>query len=102
LARCAGRRRRRAIPAGAAPDRRRRRGDAVWSVHGAGLVLFAMALLLTGADAGPLTAASPAVAAGRPVVVASKVFTESVVLGEILTATLRSSGVPAVHRRELG
>ena len=72
------------------------------SVRGAGLVLFAVAVLLTGADAGPLTATSPAGGTGRPVVVASKVFTESVVLGEILTATLRSSGVPAVHRRELG
>lgn len=35
-------------------------------------------------------------------VVASKKFTESVILGEIAAATLRAQGIPAVHRRELG
>jgi osmoprotectant transport system permease protein len=39
---------------------------------------------------------------GGRVVVASKVFTESVVLGEILAGSLRSAGIPATHRRELG
>jgi osmoprotectant transport system permease protein len=34
--------------------------------------------------------------------VGSKVFTESVVLGEVATRTLLASGIPAVHRRELG
>jgi osmoprotectant transport system permease protein len=37
-----------------------------------------------------------------PVKVGSKVFTESVVLGEVATRTLMASGTPAVHRRELG
>jgi len=37
-----------------------------------------------------------------PVKVGSKVFTESVVLGELATQTLEASGIPAVHRRELG
>jgi osmoprotectant transport system permease protein len=37
-----------------------------------------------------------------PIQVGSKVFTESVVLGEVATRTLTGSGVPAVHRRELG
>lgn len=38
----------------------------------------------------------------EPIVVASKKFTESVILGEIAAATLRAQGIPAVHRRELG
>jgi osmoprotectant transport system permease protein len=37
-----------------------------------------------------------------PVVVGSKVFTESVILGEIVTGLLDSEGIPATHRRELG
>ncbi len=49
-----------------------------------------------------------AVAAGcgrageRPLVIGSKVFTESVVLGELLTQSARAAGVPAEHRREVG
>lgn len=43
----------------------------------------------------------PAVAE-RPIVVASKAFTESVILGEIITGLLRSQGFAARHRRELG
>lgn len=35
-------------------------------------------------------------------VVGSKQFTESVVLGELLTQSLQRDGVPATHRRELG
>jgi osmoprotectant transport system permease protein len=39
----------------------------------------------------------------RPSVrVGSKAFTESVLLGELTTQLLNTSGVPAVHRRELG
>ena len=37
-----------------------------------------------------------------PVQVGSKVFTESVILGEVVTRTLAAAGIPAVHRRELG
>ena len=37
-----------------------------------------------------------------PVRVGSKQFTESVLLGELARQTLAESGVPAVHRRELG
>ena len=36
------------------------------------------------------------------VVLASKKFTESVVLGEVLTGLARDAGVEALHRRELG
>jgi osmoprotectant transport system permease protein len=35
-------------------------------------------------------------------VVASKAFTESVVLGEILVQSLRAAGIASMHRRELG
>lgn len=38
----------------------------------------------------------------KPFVVGSKAFTESVILGEIVQQTLERSGVPAVHRRQLG
>ncbi len=41
-------------------------------------------------------------AAAQPVRVGSKVFTESVVLGEMATQLARAAGAPAVHRRELG
>ena len=41
-------------------------------------------------------------AVAKPVVVGSKVFTESVILGEVATQLLRSSGQEAEHRRELG
>ncbi|MCS6952350.1 MAG: glycine betaine ABC transporter substrate-binding protein [Bryobacterales bacterium] len=45
---------------------------------------------------------SVATAIARPVQVGSKSFTESVILGEIATQILRSSGVAATHRRQLG
>jgi osmoprotectant transport system permease protein len=38
----------------------------------------------------------------RPIQVGSKVFTESVILGEAVTQLLEASGLPAAHRRELG
>ncbi|MDQ3171595.1 MAG: ABC transporter permease subunit [Acidobacteriota bacterium] len=38
----------------------------------------------------------------RPLVIGSKVFTESVVLGELLTQAAHAAGVPAEHRREVG
>src|SRR5262245_50469784 len=41
-------------------------------------------------------------ASGRPVVVASKSFTESVILGEMVAALVRGAGVPVEHRRQLG
>lgn len=41
-------------------------------------------------------------AQGEPVVIGSKEFTESVILGEIATQLLRTEGVEATHRRELG
>ncbi len=45
----------------------------------------------------------PATAGASPgVVVGSKKFTESVILGEIVTAHLRANGREALHRRELG
>jgi osmoprotectant transport system permease protein len=57
------------------------------------LGLLALSLLLA-----PLRAAP----ASEPVVVGSKRFTESYVLGEIVVQTLRAAGVPAVHRQGLG
>lgn len=39
---------------------------------------------------------------GRPIVVGSKAFTESVVLGEVYAALARSRGTEVEHRRELG
>jgi osmoprotectant transport system permease protein len=48
-----------------------------------------------------LLAAAPA-QAQEPVRVGSKAFTESVVLGELATQLVASTGAPAVHRRALG
>ena len=48
---------------------------------------------------GPLAAHA---AAAAPLVVGSKRFTESYVLGEIVTQTLQAAGTPAVHRPGLG
>lgn len=47
------------------------------------------------------TAAAPA-AAARELVVGSKAFTESVILGEIVTDTLREAGVSTRHQQDLG
>jgi len=44
----------------------------------------------------------PAASAAQEVTVGSKAFTESVILGEMVTQLARSSGVQALHRRELG
>jgi osmoprotectant transport system permease protein len=43
-----------------------------------------------------------ATARAEPLVVGSKVFTESVILGEIVVQLLKDSGVDSAHRRELG
>ena len=39
---------------------------------------------------------------GRSITIGSKSFTESVILGEILTGLVRSTGQEATHRRQLG
>ena len=57
------------------------------------LIALVLALACTAALAG---------ASAGPVVVGSKVFTESVILGEVATQVLRSAGIDARHRRELG
>jgi osmoprotectant transport system permease protein len=58
---------------------------------------FALGLFL------PQLAAAQGDEPGRPaVVIGSKAFTESVILGEIMTGLLQSEGIPATHRRELG
>ncbi len=44
----------------------------------------------------------PAGSAAGPVVVGSKKFTESVILGEMAVELLESAGIPTRHRRELG
>lgn len=51
-----------------------------------------------------LLAAAPSLAATpeRPLVVASKNFTESVVLAEIVTRLLQAHGIDAVHRSDMG
>ena len=52
-----------------------------------------------------LGVAIPALAGAQeraPIVVGSKVFTESVVLGEVLTQRARLAGAAAEHRREVG
>lgn len=56
-----------------------------------------LALLIAMLAAGGAHAADAA-----PVVVGSKAFTESVILGEIATQLLRDAGIEARHRRELG
>ena len=38
----------------------------------------------------------------KPVVIGSKAFTESVILGDVMAGLVRASGMAAVHRRELG
>jgi osmoprotectant transport system permease protein len=40
--------------------------------------------------------------AEHPVIVGSKAFTESVILGEIVQQSLERAGIPAEHRRQLG
>jgi osmoprotectant transport system permease protein len=60
------------------------------------------ALLFVGAW---LAVSSPVAAqkvAAQTVVVGSKVFTESVVLGEVIVGRLEADGIAARHRRELG
>ena len=54
-------------------------------------------LLLAAACASSAFAADP-----KTIVVGSKRFTESYILGEIVTQTLTSAGQPAVHRQGLG
>jgi osmoprotectant transport system permease protein len=49
-----------------------------------------------------LAAAAPAPVAARALVVASKSFTESVILGEIVAQSERAAGVAAEHRAGLG
>ncbi len=44
----------------------------------------------------------PVLAQSMPVRIGSKVFTESVILGELAKATAQQAGVDAVHQRELG
>ncbi len=64
------------------------------------LLQVAAALVLV---AGFIAGAVPAMAGdARPVVVGSKRFTESYVLGEIVTQTLVAAGRPAVHKQGLG
>lgn len=50
----------------------------------------------------PLASAGVAHGAERTLVVGSKAFTESVILGEIVQRTLAREGVPARHARSLG
>lgn len=54
------------------------------------LVAFCLGVLLTG------------MACGAPLVVGSKRFTESYILGEIVRQTLQAQGIPAEHRQGLG
>lgn len=58
-----------------------------------------LVLLLTATTAG---AQSFTVAVGQPIAVGSKAFTESVILGEIVTRLARDAGARAEHQREFG
>ncbi len=58
-----------------------------------------LVLLLTATTAG---AQSVTVAVGQPIAVGSKAFTESVILGEIVTRLARDAGARAEHQREFG
>lgn len=49
-----------------------------------------------------MAASGTAAAAAQTTVIGSKVFTESVILGEVASQLLRESGVAAQHRREIG
>src|SRR4029079_19579427 len=49
-----------------------------------------------------LTCLPLTVLAANPVVVGSKKFTESYVLGEIAQRSLKSAGIPAEHRQGMG
>jgi osmoprotectant transport system permease protein len=62
---------------------------------------FAALLLLSGLLSFFLPPAARG-SADRPVRIGSKTFTESVILGEIITHMARSEGERAEHRRELG
>lgn len=62
-----------------------------------------LAVLLACATVGLAAQAAGADQTGRPpVIVASKNFTESVLLGELATQLLVARGIPAEHRRALG
>jgi osmoprotectant transport system permease protein len=52
--------------------------------------------------AGPAGLGAPRAASAQRIVVGSKAFTESVILGEMATALARSVGANAEHRRSLG
>jgi osmoprotectant transport system permease protein len=68
-----------------------------------GLAAFvAAAALAASAVAWVLAAVQPAQAADAPLVVGSKRFTESYVLGEIVCQTLVAAGRPCTHRQGLG
>ncbi len=73
------------------------RGGPAWP----GLATRLVLLLCTALGAGWSLAMQPAQAA-EPLVVGSKRFTESYVLGEIVRQTLIGAGVPAVHKQGLG
>jgi osmoprotectant transport system permease protein len=62
----------------------------------------AAALLATAAALGGCADPGPKPAPGPPVVVASKAFTESVILGEIATDVVRGAGLRVEHRQQLG
>ena len=60
-------------------------------------------LLVAVAPAGALAQAAPASGPGaKPVVVGSKRFTESYILGELVRQTLQAHGTPAEHKQGLG
>jgi osmoprotectant transport system permease protein len=61
-------------------------------------MLAALALALVVGLGAPATMAQDA----APIIIGSKKFTESIVLGDAIAGLLQSSGLPAHHRRELG
>ncbi|HYK24785.1 MAG TPA: glycine betaine ABC transporter substrate-binding protein, partial [Steroidobacteraceae bacterium] len=83
---------------------RRMRGAEVRGRSGPAAALAAVLAAAIGAlgALGTTAAQSAQPAPERPVVVGSKAFTESVILGEIVSQTLERNGIPAQHRRSLG
>ncbi|MGH8229083.1 MAG: glycine betaine ABC transporter substrate-binding protein, partial [Steroidobacteraceae bacterium] len=75
---------------------------ALWAAGLAAIPLTCGAEAPAHTPAAPINAPAPTSSAAAPIVVGSKAFTESVILGQIVTDTLERAGIPAEHRRDLG
>ncbi len=66
------------------------------------VAVLAAALLLGALRPDREVSAQDASHSDKPVVVGSKKFTESVILGDMISVLLQTESIPAEHRRELG